>query len=220
LAHSERRRFTLVLADAGHVKNVPRRKTDVNDATCLADLMADGLIRGSFVPDVQTQELRGLLRTRKLLLREALRGRVNPHHRFLLQLHLRQIDALDDAIGAIDREVDTHVEPFRTAVLLLTTISVISDLSAQVIRAEIGSDMSCFPTVGHPISWAGLCPRNDESAGRRRSNRTRKGAPWLKTTLIRCIWAAARKNASYLQAQFHRLLARRLDPHRRRPHAQ
>ena len=128
MAHSERRRFTLVLADAGHVKNVPRRKTDVNDATWLADLMADGLIRGSFVPDVQTQELRGLLRTRKQLLREALRGRVNPHHRFLLQLHLRQIDALDDAIGAIDREVDTHVEPFRTAVLLLTTIFLVSDL--------------------------------------------------------------------------------------------
>jgi transposase len=80
--------------------------------------------------------------------------------------------------------------------------------------------MSCFPTVGYLISWAGLCPRNDESAGKRRSNRMRKGAPWLKTTLIRCVWAAPRKNASYLQAQFHRLLARRLDPHRRRPHAQ
>jgi len=127
LAHSERRRFTLVLADAGHVKNVPRRKTDVNDATCLADLMADGLIRGSFVPDVQTQELRGLLRTRKQLLREALRGRVNPHHRFLLQLHSGR-SMLDGAIGAIDREVDTHVEPFRTAVLLLTTIFLVSDL--------------------------------------------------------------------------------------------
>jgi transposase len=87
-----------------------------------------------------------------------LRGRVNPHHRFLLQLHLRQIDALDDAIGAIDREVDTHVEPFHTAALLPTAISVVSDLSAQVIRAEIGSDMSCFPTVGHLISWAGLLP--------------------------------------------------------------
>ena len=69
--------------------------------------------------------------------------------------------------------------------------------------------MSRFPTVGHLISWAGLCPRNDESAGKRRSNRMRKGAPWLKTTLIQCAWAAARKNGSYLQAQFHRLRARR-----------
>ena len=89
------------------------------------------------------------------------------------------------------------------------TIPGVSDLSAYVIRAEIGGDMSRFPTVGHLISWAGLCPKNDESAGKRRSNRMRKGAPWLKTTLIQCAWAAARKNASYLQAQFHRLRARR-----------
>jgi transposase len=265
---------TLVLANAGHVKNVPGRKTDVNDATWLADLMAHGLIRGSFVPDAPTQELRGLLRTRKQFVRErsshiqrlqktledanikldsvisdilglsgramvealiagesdpdalaalahrrikappavlraALRGRVTNHHRFLLQLHLRQIDALDDAVGAIDREVGTHVEPFRMAVLLLTTIPGVSDLSAQVIGAEIGGDMNRFPTAGHLISWAGLCPKNDESAGKRRSNRMRKGAPWLKTTLIQCAWAAARKNGSYLQAQFHRLRARR-----------
>src|SRR5208282_4745932 len=139
--------FTLVLANAGHVKNVPGRKTDVNDATWLADLMAHGLI--------------------------------------------------------------THVEPFRAAVLLLTTIPGVSDLSAHVIRAEIGGDMSRFPTVGHLISWAGLCPKNDESAGKRRSNRMRKGAPWLKTTLIQCAWEAARKNGSYLQAQFHRLRSRR-----------
>ena len=244
---------TLVLANAGHVKNVPGRKTDVNDATWLADLMAHGLIRGSFVPDVQRQELRRLLRTRKQFvrersshvqrlqktledanikldgvisdivglsgrrmiealiagesdpealaalahrqikaspaaLREALRGRVTNHHRFLLQLHVQHIDALDAALNAIDREVDIHVESFREAVLLLTTIPGVSDLSAQVIRAEIGGDMSRFPTVGHLISWAGLCPRNDESAGKRRSNRMRKGAPWLKTTLIQCAW--------------------------------
>ena len=266
--------FTLVLANAGHVKNVPGRKTDVNDATWLADLMAHGLIRGSFVPDIQTQELRGLLRTRKQFvrersshvqrlqktledanikldgvisdivglsgrrmiealiagesdpealaalahrqikaspaaLREALRGRVTNHHRFLLRLHVQHIDALDAALNAIDREVDIHVESFREAVLLLTTIPGVSDLSAQVIRAEIGGDMSRFPTVGHLISWAGLCPRNDESAGKRRSNRMRKGAPWLKTTLIQCAWAAARKNGSYLQAQFRRLRTRR-----------
>ena len=131
------------------------------------------------------------------------------HHRFLLQLHLQHIDALDAAITAIDREVNVQVEPFHTQVLLLTTIPGVSDLSAYVIRAEIGGDMSRFPTVGNLISWAGFCPRNDESAGKRRSNRMRKGAPWLKTTLIQCAWAAARKKASYLQAQFHRLRARR-----------
>jgi transposase len=266
--------FALTLANAAHVKNVPGRKTDVNDATWLADLLAHGLVRGSFVPDAQTQEQRGLLRTRKQLvrertshvqrlqktledanikldsvisdvtgvsgramvaaliagesdpgtlaalahrriktspesLREALRGRVTKHHRFLLQLHLKQIDALDTAIIGIDQEVDANLEPFRTAIRLLTTIPGVSDLSARVIVAEIGNDMSRFPTEGHLISWAGLCPKNDESAGKRRSTRMRKGAPWLKTTLIQCAWAAARKKGSYLQAQFHRLRARR-----------
>lgn len=266
--------FTLVLANAAHVKNVPGRKTDVNDATWLADLLAHGLIRGSFVPDEQTQEMRSLLRTRKQLVRErsshvqrlqktledanikldsvisdivglsgrrmiealiagetdpgalaalahrrikatpdeleaALRGRVTRHHRFLLPLHLQQIDALDAAIEQIDQEVDADVEPFRAAIQLLTTIPGVSELSAQVILAEIGHDMSRFPTAAHLISWAGLCPRNDESAGKRRSTRMRKGAPWLKTTLVQCAWAASRKKASYLQAQFHRLRARR-----------
>src|SRR5215467_9316230 len=117
------------------------------------------------------------------VLREALRGRVTNHHRFLLQLHLHHIKALDTAIDAIDREVDTQIEPFRIAVLLLTTIPGVNDLGAQAIRAEIGGDMTRFPNEGHLLSWAGFCPRNDESAGKRRSNRMRKGAPWLKTTL-------------------------------------
>ena len=98
---------------------------------------------------------------------------------------------------------------FRTAIERLTTIPGVSDLSARVILAEIGHDMSRFPSQGHLISWAGLCPKNDESAGKRRSTRMRKGAPWLKTTLIQCAWAATRKKGSYLQAQFHRLRSRR-----------
>lgn len=91
----------------------------------------------------------------------------------------------------------------------LTSTPGISDLSAQVIVAEIGTDMGRFPTAGHLVSWAGLCPRNDESAGRRRSTRLRKGAPWLKTLLVQCAWAATRAKATYLQAQFHRLRGRR-----------
>jgi transposase len=85
----------------------------------------------------------------------------------------------------------------------------VSQLSAEVIAAEIGVDMGRFPTEGHLISWAGLCPKNDESAGKRRCTRMRKGAPWLKTTLIQCAWAATRTKGTYLQAQFHRLRARR-----------
>jgi len=266
--------FQLILANASHVKNVPGRKTDVNDATWLADLLAHGLIRASFVPDTQTQELRTLLRTRKQLvreksshilrvqktledanikldsvitdvmgmsgrvmiealiagesnpaklarlanyrlrasqekLREALRGRVTKHHRFLLRLHLNQIDALDAAIATIDQQVQAGIAPFRCAVELVTSIPGVSDIGAQVIVSEIGTDMSRFPSESHLISWAGMCPRNDESASKRRSNRVRKGAPWLKTTLVQCAWAAVRKKDSYLKAQFLRLKARR-----------
>jgi transposase len=266
--------FELVLANAAHVKNVPGRKTDVNDATWLADLMAHGLIRASFVPDEPTQQMRDLLRTRKQMVRErsshvqriqktledanikldsvvtdilglsgrriiealiagqtmpqapaslahrrihasteeleaALRGRVTRHHRFLLKLHLDQIDALDAALARIDEEVSVNVEPFRAAIELLSTIPGISQLAAQVLVSEIGIDMSSFETAGHLISWAGLCPRNDESAGKRRSNRMKKGAPWLKTTLIQCAWAASRKKNSYLQAQYLRIRSRR-----------
>jgi transposase len=146
-----------------------------------------------------------------------------------LRLHLQQIDALDAAIDQIDQEVDTDVEPFRPAIALLTTIPGVSELSARVILAEIGHDMSRFPTAGHLISWAGLCPRNDESpTGQARGLKAHGSSPWaegprqatihpdaqggalwLKTTLVQCAWAASRRKASYLQAQFHRLRARR-----------
>src|SRR3984893_16834449 len=266
--------FELLLANAAHVKNVPGRKTDINDATWLAELLAHGLIRASFVPDLPTGELRTLLRTRKQLVRErtshiqrvqrtleeanikldsvitdvmgktgramiaaiiagetnpvklaaladprvkssqqdlrrALHGRVRKHHRFLLRLHLQQIDSSDAAIAQIDREVDANLASFRIAIDLLTSIPGVALLAAQIIVSEIGIDMTRFATDAHLISWSGLCPRNDESAGKRRSTRLRKGAPWLKTTLIQCACAAIRKKGSYLQAQFHRLRARR-----------
>jgi transposase len=266
--------FSLLLANAAHVRNVPGRKTDVNDATWLSDLLAHGLIRASFVPDGATQEMRTLLRTRKQFvreraqhvlriqkvledanvklssvvsnvvgtsgramidaliagesdpaklaalahprlraapaaLREALRGRVLPTHRFLLKLHLQQIDTIVEAIAQIDSEVGSQLEPFRTAVEQLKTIPGVSDVAAQVIVSEIGMDMSRFASAGHLVSWAGLCPRNDESAGKRRSTRMRAGAPWLKVTLTQCAWAAARTKDSYFHSQFHRLRARR-----------
>jgi len=266
--------FELVLANAAHVKNVPGRKTDVNDATWLADLLAHGLIRASFVPDEPTRQMRDLLRSRKQFVRErsshtqrlqktledanikldsvvtdilgltgrriiaalidgqtapqalatlahrnirataaeleaSLRGRVTAHHRFMLRLHLDHLDAVDAAIARIDKEVDGNVEPFRAAIEMLSTIPGISRLTAEVIVSEIGIDMGRFPTEGHLISWAGLCPKNDESAGKRRSTRMKKGAPWLKTTLIQCAWAATRTKQSYLRAQYLRLRSRR-----------
>jgi transposase len=171
--------------------------------------MIEALIAGESDPEQLAQLAHRRIKASPEELREALRGRVTRHHRFLLSLHLQQIDAIDAAIGAIDQEVDAQIEPFRTTVHLLTTIPGVDELSACVILAEIGRDMSRFPTAGHLISRAGLCPRNDESAGKRRSTRMRKAAAWLKTTLVQCARAAARKKASYLQAQFHRLRARR-----------
>ncbi|MBV9532271.1 MAG: IS110 family transposase [Bradyrhizobium sp.] len=142
-------------------------------------------------------------------LREALRGRVLPYHRFLLRLHLHQIDALETAIGEIDGEVSERIAPFRVGVELLITSPGVSELSAQMILAEIGTDMSRFPTAAHFLSWACMCPKNDESAGKRRSTRMRKGAPWLKSTVVQCAWAAVRAKHTYLHAQFHRIRARR-----------
>jgi transposase len=265
--------FELVLANAAHVKNVPGRKTDVNDAMWLADLLAHGLIRASFVPPAAVQELRALTRTRKQFVRErsahvlridkvledanlklgvvltdimgksgravlqaivqghddpqylagcvgrvkasraeilqALRGRITAHHRFMLKLHLAHIDALDQAIADIEKEVGLGLEPFRQAAKLLSTMPGLSDVSAHVVVAEIGIDMSRFATPAHLLSWACLCPRNDESAGKRRSTRLRRGGKWLKTALVQAAWAAVKVKGGYLQAQFHRLRARR-----------
>jgi transposase len=266
--------FELVLANAMHIKNVPGRKTDVNDATWISDLLAHGLIRSSFVPPTAIQDMRTLMRTRKQLVREraqhvqriqktledanlkiasvvsdvtgisgrailraiidgktnpeellatttgrlrashsalheALRGRIRPPHRFLLKLHLGQIDALEKSVADIDTEVGALLEPFRAKVKRLMTIPGVSDVAAEVLVSEIGVDMSRFPTVGHLISWAGLCPRSDESAGKRRSTRLRQGAPWLKTTLVQTAWSAARCKEGYLPAQFLRIKTRR-----------
>jgi hypothetical protein len=129
---------------------------------------------------------------------EALRGRVTRHHRFLLELHMKHIGTLDGAIASIDEEVARRDEPFREALWRLITIPGVGPLTAREILAESGIDMSRFPTSGQLVSWAGLCPRNDESAGRRRSNRMRKGAQWLKATLVQCAWAAIKKKDSYL----------------------
>lgn len=171
--------------------------------------MIEALIAGETNPAKLASLAHPRVKTSPEKLREALRGRVTKHHRFLLRLHLNQIDALQAAMATIDVQVEANLGPFRTAVELIMSIPGIKSLSAQVIVSEIGIDMSRFPSAAHLISWACICPRNDESAGKRRSNRVRKGANWLKTTLVQCALAAANKKGSYLQAQFHRLKARR-----------
>jgi transposase len=171
--------------------------------------MIEALIAGQSDPAKLARLADHRVRASQETLREALRGRVTRHHRFLLRLHLTQIDALDVAIAKIDREVEAGIAPFRTAVEQVISVPGVKDLSARVILSEIGIDMSRFPSDANLVSWACICPRNDESAGKRRSNRIRKGSPWLKTTLVQCAWAAARTKGSYLQAQFHRIRSRR-----------
>ena len=277
-------KFELILANAAHIKNVPGRKTDVNDATWIADLTAFGLIKASFVPGETIQELRSLMRARKQLVREqtrhiqriqktleeanikldsvisdvmgvsgrrmieamiagvrdprklaqladrrikaspkelydALHGRLTEHHRFMLRLHLEQYDALASSIAQIDGQVDTAIAKideeaatdrgsFRDLIALVDTIPGIASLGATSILAETGTDMSRFASAGHLVSWAGLSPGQNESAGKRKSSKLRKGAPWLKTMLVQCAWSAIKKKDSYYKAQFNRLKAR------------
>jgi transposase len=139
----------------------------------------------------------------------ALHGRVTAHHRFMLQLHLTQIAALEAAVQELDARLEAALAPFRAVVDRLITIPGVSQVVARVLLAEIGPDVSRFPTAGHLVSWAGLCPRLHESAGKRLSTRVRPGTPWLKTTLVQAAWAAVRTKRSYLQAQFLRLKSRR-----------
>ena len=171
--------------------------------------MIEALIAGERDPAKLASFADRRLKASQQTLRQVLRGRVTAQHRFLLRLHLDQIDAFDAAIARIDREVEASIEPFRTAVEQVSTVPGVKSLAAQTILSEIGIDMSRFPSSGHLISWACICPRSDESAGKRRSTRIRKGSPWLKTTLVQCAWAATRKKGSYLQAQYYRLRARR-----------
>jgi transposase len=266
--------FALILANALQIRSVPGRKSDVNDAMWIADLLAHGLIRSSFVPPAPIHELRDLTRTRKQLVREiaqhtlriqkvledanlkltsvisdvlgmsgramieaiikgeqnperladlsqgrlkasrpaviaALQGLVTPHHRFLLRLHLTQIDTLESAVRDVEARLGDALTPFQAALDRLLTIPAVGQTVARVMVAEIGTDMSRFPTAGHLVSWAGLCPRQDESAGKRLSTRTRPGNPWLKTTLVQVAWVAARTRNTYLRAQFLRIKSRR-----------
>jgi transposase len=171
--------------------------------------MLEALIAGETDPERLAALAQGRARTTRAQLVEALRGRITPHHRGRLRLHLQLVDALQTALREVEAAVGDALAPIRQRADLLTTMPGVSDLIAHVIVAEIGVDMTRFPSAAHLVSWAGLCPRNDESAGKRRSTRVRHGAPWLTTTLVTAAWAAVRTKGSYLRAQFLRLKARR-----------
>jgi transposase len=155
------------------------------------------------------QLAQGRLREKIPQLERALAGRVDAHQRFMLTEHLAHIDFLETAIARVSAEIAERLRPVTEAVERLDTIPGIGQYLAEALIAEIGTDMSRFPTAAHLASWAGMCPGNHESAGKRRSGRTRKGSPWLRTLLVQAAHAGARKKDTYLGAQYRRLAARR-----------
>jgi transposase len=266
--------FEVLLVNARQVKNVPGRKTDVSDATWLAQLGAHGLVRGSFVPPQPIRELRDLTRTRtaitrertrewqrleKLLedagiklsavasdilgvsgramlealiagqddpaalaelakrrlrskipaLTEALTGRFTEHHAFLTRVHLDLIDRHTAAITTLTTRIEVMMEPFQGFRDVLVTIPGISTLTADVIIAETGADMSRFPTAKHLASWAGTTPGHHESAGKVKSSKTRPGNPYLQGALGAAAMACAQNPRTYLGARYRRIAARR-----------
>jgi transposase len=266
--------FELTLANPVQVRNLPGRKSDVNDATWLADLLAHGLIRGSFVAPAPIEALRELTRTRKQFVREiarhtlriqktldvanlkltgtitdvmgvsgraivkaliagetnperlarlvnyrirasqgrlieVLEGRLTPQNREILRMHVNLIETIEASIEELDRAIEKAVDPFRDIVDRLMEVPGLSEVGVPGLLAEIGVDMTKFKTHRHIVSWARVCPRLDESAGKIHSRRTQKGAVWIKTLLVQAAWAAIRAKNSYLRAQFLRLKARR-----------
>src|SRR5262245_30885607 len=263
-------RFEALLVNAQHIKAVPGRKTDVKDCQWIAELLAHGLLKASFVPP-PIRELRDLTRQRSQLvgertavanrihkvledanvklasvasdvlgasgramlealiagvsdpaqladlarkrlrakipqLRLALAGRVTDHHRFLLRMPL---DHLDGLVGRLTARVEEVLAPFAEAAARLQTIPGVSQRVADVVVAELGTRMEQFPSAAHLASWAGLCPGNHESAGKRKTGRTTKGDRWLRTILVQAAWAASRTKGTYFQAQYQHLARRR-----------
>jgi transposase len=171
--------------------------------------MLEAIIAGQDHPEQLAQWARGRLRSKVADLAQALTGRVRDHHRFLLAEYLDEWEALEQRIQRIEAEIDQQIRPFEPAVVLWQTIPGVDRVTACHLVAEIGVDMYHFPTAQHLASWAALCPGHHESAGKRKSGKTRAGNKWLRRTLCQAAWAVTRKKNCYLAAQFKRLAARR-----------
>jgi transposase len=167
------------------------------------------LVAGATDAAAMAELAKGRLREKIPQLERALEGRFGPHQRFMVAQQLAHVDFLDEAIARLSEEIAERLRPLDAALEQLDTIPGVGRYVAEALLAEIGADVSRFPTAGHLASWAGMCPGSDESAGKRRSGRTRKGNPWLRVLLVQAAHAAARKKGTYLGAQYRRLAARR-----------
>ncbi len=230
-------RFQLLLVNARDIKQVPGRKTDVKDCEWIAEVnrlqktleganiklasvasdplglsgreMLNALIDGSTDVASMAELARGKMRAKRGLLERALAGRMEAHQRFLLTEQLCHIDALDEGIARVSGEIAERMRPFAEVLERLDTIPGIGQRMAEILVAEIGIDMSRFPSAAHLASWAGMCPGNQESAGKRKTGRTRKGNVWLRAALIESAHSLGRGRGTYLAAQYRRLTARR-----------
>jgi transposase len=171
--------------------------------------MLAALIAGTTDAAVLAELAQGKLRAKLPALREALQGRFEAEHALIIGRILAHIDYLDEAIAELSQSIEQQIAPLAPAVELLCTIPGVQRRTAEVIIAETGGDMNAFPTAKHLASWAGVCPGNDESAGKRRSGRTTKGSKWLRAALTEAAKAASRARDTYLAAQYQRLRARR-----------
>jgi transposase len=171
--------------------------------------MLEAIIAGETDPRALAGLARRKLRRKQAELEQALTGRVKPHHRLLLRELLDHVDYLDRAIARVSASIEERTRPFAAALALLCSIPGVKQRTAEVLLAEIGADMSRFPTARHLCSWAAVCPGNHESGGKRRSGQTRKGNRWLRAALLQAAWAAARVKGGYFGAQFRRIARRR-----------
>jgi transposase len=266
--------FTCLLVNPAHVKQVPGRKTDVQDCVWIAQLLEHGLLRGSFVPPAPIRELRDLTRYRKVLiqdrtreanrlhklledagiklasvatdvlgvsgramldalvrgttdpevlaelargklraklpaLRQALAGRFRPHHAFLVSQLLAHLDYIDQTIATLSERIEVVIAPFAEELARLDTIHGVARRTAEVLIAELGVDMGQFPSDRHLASWAGLCPGNNESAGKHKSGKTRRGNRWLRAALTEAALAAIRTSNSAFAARYRRIMRHR-----------
>jgi transposase len=172
-------------------------------------LMLAALVEGTTDAATLAELAKGTLRTKLPQLRRALKGQVGAHQRFLIAHQLAHLDGLDELIDQLSQEIAERLGPFQDTIERLDAVSGIGQRTAEIVLAEIGTDVARFPTAAHLASWAGLCPGNNQSAGKRKNGKTTKGDVWLRSALIEAAQAASRTKDTYLSSQYHHLAARR-----------